>query len=131
MNTVEADQIIKQYLEEQTKTLQMELFRLRTNLKTFIAKELKKENFTMKADTLAVAKMNREQLINLIISYHWLFPHLIDKKETKRYPTAVATRRRRPLTKPRKQPKPVQTGIPPASITITPELRALIERPTN
>ena len=107
MNTVEADQIIKQYLEEQTKTLQMELFRLRTNLKTFIAKELKKEIFTMKADTLAVAKMNREQLINLIISYHWLFPHLIDKKETKRYPTAVATRRRRPLTKPRKQPKPV------------------------
>ena len=58
MNTVEADQIIKQYLEEETKTLQMELFRLRKNLETSIAKELKKEIIAMKADKLAVAKMN-------------------------------------------------------------------------
>ena len=58
MNTVEADQIIKQYLEEETKTLQMELFRLRKNLETSLAKELKKEIIAMKADKLAVAKMN-------------------------------------------------------------------------
>ena len=82
----------------------------------------------MKADKFAVTKVTRENIINLILQYRWLFPHLMIKTGSKRNPTAIATRRRRPLSKPRKQTKPVQTGIPPASIKITPELRALIEK---
>lgn len=59
----------------------------------------------MKADKLAVTKMTREQLINLIISFHRLFPHSMTKKGTKRDPTAAANRRRRrPLTRTPKLP---------------------------
>ena len=36
---------------------------------------MRKEVIAMKADKFAVTKMNRENIINLILQYHWLFPH--------------------------------------------------------
>ena len=57
----------------------------------------------MKANKFAVTKVTRENIINLILQYRWLFPHLMIKTGSKRNPTAIATRRRRPLNKPRKQ----------------------------
>lgn len=132
MDTVESDKIINQYLENQEKARQLEMFKLRKNLETFTAKELKREIIAMKADKLAVTKMNREQLINLIISFHWLFPHLINKKGTKRDPTAVSARRRRPLTRPPKQAQPTtSTAVPPMSIKLTPKLLAMINKPDD
>ena len=73
--------------------------------------------------------MKRNQVVNLILTYYYLFPHLMNNTGSKRDPTKVATRRRRPLTKTPKQSKPVKTGISPASITITPELLRLINQP--
>ena len=126
MNTVEADQIIEKYLAEQKRANEVLLFKLRKNLETFTVKELRKEVIKMKADVFAVTKMKRNQLINLILAHHLLFPHLITKTGTKRDPTKVATRRRRPLTNSQKSPKPVQTGVPPMSIKLTPELQAIL-----
>ena len=48
---------------------------LRNNLKTFTLKELKKEIIKMKADTFAVTHMKRDQIIELIVAYHYLFPY--------------------------------------------------------
>lgn len=104
MSTAESDKTIKQYLEEQKRQEQIQLLKLRKNLESFTAKELKKESIAMKADKLAVTKMTREQLINLIISFHWLFSHSMTKKGTKRDPTAAANLRRRPLTRTPKLP---------------------------
>ena len=111
MNTVEADQVIKEYLAQQERTEQLKRLQLKKNLETFTVKELRKEVIAMKADKFAVTKMTRENIINLILQYRWLFPHLMMKTGFKRNPTAIATRRRRPLNKPRKQTKLVQTGI--------------------
>ena len=47
MNTVEADQIIKEYLENQKRQKQLQIMQLRNNLKTFTLKELKKEIIKM------------------------------------------------------------------------------------
>jgi len=128
MNTVEADQIIKQYPAEQKRTNDVLLFKLRKNLETFTVKELRKEVIKMKADVFAVTKMKRDQLIRLILTHYLLFPHLTMKTGTKRDPTKVATRRRRPLTK---QPKPIQTGTPPMSIKLIPELQAILDARRN
>ena len=106
-----------------------EIFQLRRNLITFTLAELKKEVIKMKTDKFAVTKMKRNQVVNLILTYHYLFPYLMNKTGCKRDPTKVATQRQRPLTKTPKQSKPVKTGIPPASITITPELLQLINQP--
>ena len=114
MNTVEADQVIKEYLAQQERTEQLKRLQLKKNLETFTVKELRKEVISMKADKFTFTKMTRENIINLILQYHWLFPHLIMKAGSKRNPSAITTRRWRPLNKPRKQTKPVQTGIPPA-----------------
>lgn len=87
----------------------------------------------MKAEKFAVTKMTHEQLIKLILSFYWLFPHLMSKKGTKRDPTAVNSRRRRPLLTPpppSKQAKS-QSGVPPASIKLTPELLKLINTPSS
>ena len=73
--------------------------------------------------------MKRNQVVNLMLTYHYLFPHLTNKTGSKRDSTKVATRCQRPLTKTPKQSKPVKTGIPPASIKITPELLRLINQP--
>lgn len=64
------DTIIQAYLDEQERLKQVQLMHLRNNLSTFTLKELKKEIIKMKADKLAVTKMNRERLVNLIINYH-------------------------------------------------------------
>ena len=84
----------------------------------------------MKAEKFAVTKMTHEQLFNLILSFFWLFPHLMSKKGIKRDPTSVNSRRRRPLLNPPKQAKS-QSGVPPASIKLTPELLKLINTPNS
>ena len=60
----------------------------------------------MKYLTFAVTSMRRNQVIDLIIIYWFLFPHLLNKTGTKR------------------QAKPKQDSIPPASIKLPPELSA-------
>ena len=84
MNTVEADQVIKEYLAQQERTEQLKRLQLKKNLETFTAKELRKEVIAMKADKFAVTKMTRENIINLILQYRWLFPHLMTKTGFKR-----------------------------------------------
>ena len=106
-----------------------EIIQLRRNLNTFTLAELKKELIKMKTDKFAVTKMKRNQVVNLSLTYHCLFPYLMNKTGSKRDPTKVATQRQRPLTKTPKQSKPVKTGTPPASIKITPELLRLINQP--
>ena len=60
----------------------------------------------MKHLTFSVMSMRRNQVIDLIIIYRFLFPHLLNKTGTKR------------------QAKPKQDSIPPASIKLPPELFA-------
>ena len=84
MNTVEADQIIREYLENQERQKKLQLMQLRNNLNTFTLKELKKEIIKMKADKFAVTGMKRNQIIELILAYHYLFPHLLTKQGSKR-----------------------------------------------
>ena len=84
MNTVEADQIIKHYLEDQERQKRIQIMQLRNNLKTFTLKELKNEIMKMKADKFAVTRMKRDQIIELILAYHYLFPHLLTKQGSKR-----------------------------------------------
>ena len=57
---------------------------LRNNLKTFTLKELKKEIIKMKAEKFAVTRMRRNQIIELIVQYHYLFPHLLTNQGTER-----------------------------------------------
>ena len=54
------------------------------NLKTFTLKVLKKEIMKMKADKFAVTRMKRNQIIELIVQYHYLFPHLLTNQGIKR-----------------------------------------------
>ena len=79
MNTIESDQIIREYLAGQERQKQLQLMQLRNNLNTFTLKELKKEIIKMKADKFAVTRMKRNQIIELILTYHYLFPHLLTK----------------------------------------------------
>ena len=83
MNTVEDDQIIREYLENQERQKQLQIMQLGNNLKTFTLKELKKETIKMKADKFAVTRMKRDQIIELILAYHYLFPHLLTKQGSK------------------------------------------------
>ena len=76
-----------------------EIIQLRRNLNTFTLAELKKELIKMKTDKFAVTKMKRNQVVNLILTYHYLFPYLMNKTGSKRDSTKVATQRQRPLTK--------------------------------
>ena len=84
MNTVEADQIIREYLENQERQRQIQIMQLRNNLKTFSLKELKKKIIKMKVDKFAVTRMKRDQIIELILAYRYLFPHLLTKQGSKR-----------------------------------------------
>ena len=68
VNTVEADQIIKEYLENQKRQKQLQLMQLRNNLNTFTPKELKKELIKMKADKFAVTRMKRAQIIEFSLT---------------------------------------------------------------
>ena len=45
----------------------------------------------MKADKFAVTWMKRDQIIELIFAYHYLFPHLLSKQGSKR--TSVSGKR--------------------------------------
>ena len=71
-----ADQLLDNYNE-------LQKIELRKNLRTFTLKELKKEIIKMKADKFAVTKMKRRQIIELIVQYHYLFPHLLTKRGSK------------------------------------------------
>ena len=65
-----ADQLLDNYNE-------LQKVQLRNNPKTFPLKELKKEIIKMKADKFAVTHMKRNQITELIVQYHYLFPHLL------------------------------------------------------
>ena len=71
-----ADQLLNSYNE-------LQKIELRKNLNTYTLKELKKEIIKMKADKFAVAQMKRQQISELIIQYHYLFPHLLTKQGSK------------------------------------------------
>ena len=80
-----ADQLLDNYNE-------LQKIELRKNLSTYTLKELKKEIIKMKADKFAVTKMKRRQIIELIVQYHYLFPHLLTNrgsKRTKRKPNST------------------------------------------
>ena len=81
---MDTDQNIKECLEKQERQKQLQIMQLRNNLKTFTHKELKKEIIKMKADKFAVTCMKRDQILELIITYHYLFPHLLTKQGSKR-----------------------------------------------
>ena len=76
-----ADQLLDNYNELQ-KVQNKNI--LRNNLKTFTLKELKKEIIKMKADKFAVTRLKRNQIIELIVQYHYLFPYLLTNQGTKR-----------------------------------------------
>ena len=63
---------------------QLQKVQLRNNLKTFTLKQLKKEIIKMQADKFAVTRMKRNQITELIVQYHYLFPHLLTNQGTKR-----------------------------------------------
>ena len=73
---MDADQLLDNYNE-------LQKIELRKNLNTYTFKELKKEIIKMKADKFAVTKMKRRQIIELIVQYHYLFPHLLTKQASK------------------------------------------------
>lgn len=81
-----------------------EIIALRKNLNTFTLEELKKEVIKMKHLNFTVTRMKRNQVIQLIINYQFLFPHLMNKTGAKR------------------QAKPKKINIPPASIKLPPLL---------
>ena len=68
-----ADQLLDNYNE-------LQKIELRKNLNTYTLKEVKKEIIKMKADKFSVTKMKRRQIIELIVQYHYLFPHLLTKQ---------------------------------------------------
>ena len=78
---------------------ELQKIELRKNLNTYTLKELKKEIIKMKADKFAVTKMKRRQIIELIVQYHYLFPHLLTKqgsKGTKRKPNSTKGNKQKP-----------------------------------
>ena len=85
-----ADQLLDNYNE-------LQKIELRKILNTYTLKELKKEIIKMKADKFAVTKMKRRQIIELIVQYHYLFPHLLTKQGSK------GTKRKSNSTKGNKQ----------------------------
>ena len=100
-----ADQLLDNYNE-------LQKIELRKNLNTYTLKELKKEIIKMKADKFAVTKMKRRQIIELIVQYHYLFPHLLTNKGSKR--TAKPKKPQTPII----QNKPQITPQMPATQTL-------------
>ena len=112
---------------------------LRQNLKTFTLEELKKEVIKMKHLNFAVTSTKHAQVVNLMINYHCLFPHLMNKTGTKkvtrpktvkvtasiklpalRNPKSLAFLAQQALPKPKPElrtrknpPKPAPRKIPP------------------
>ena len=106
-----ADQLLDNYNK-------LQKIELRKNLRTFTLKELKKEIIKMKADKFAVTKMKRWQIIELSVQYHYLFPHLLTKKGSKK------------SAKPKKPQTPViqnisQTNTSQITSQITPQMPAI------
>ena len=95
-----AEQLLDNYNE-------LQKAQLRNNFKTFTLKELKKEMIKMKANKFAVTKMKRNHLIELIVRYHYLFPHLLTNQGTKR-----TTKGKRPTTQPINIPSANYQNIP-------------------
>ena len=141
MNTVEADQIIREYLAEQERQMQLQLMQLRNNLNTFTLKELKKEIIKMKADKFAVTRMKWNQIIELILTYHYLFSHFLTKQGSKR--SSISKKRvddklidqllenqvynppslKQLATQARPIPQlPKKSDVPPPSIKLDPEI---------
>ena len=102
-----ADQLLDNYNK-------LQKIELRKNLRTFTLKELKKEIIKMKADKFAVTKMKRRQIIELSVQYHYLFPHLLTKKGSKK------------SAKPKKPQTPVIQNISQTNTSqITPQTPAI------
>ena len=107
-----ADQLLDNYNE-------LQKIELRKNLNTYTLKELKKEIIKMKADKFAVTKMKRRQIIELIVQYHYLFPHLLTKRGSKG--TKGIIKRKPATTKlPQLTYKPTQQITPPAQQQLPP-----------
>ena len=83
-----------------------EIIKLRNNLNTLTLEGLKKEVIKIKHLNFAVTRINRNQVIQLIINYRILFPYLMNKTGTKR------------------RVKPKKINILPARIKLAPELLA-------
>lgn len=66
----------------------------------------------MKHLNFAVTRMKGNQVIELIINYRFLFPHLVNKTGTKK--------QAKPKTNNTTQTRP--RGLPPATIILTPEI---------
>lgn len=88
-----------------------EIIKVRKNLNTFTLEELKKEVIKMKHLNFALTGMKRNQVIQLIINYRFLFPHLMNKIGTKRHA------------------KPKTGTIPPANIQLPPQIIQLLQQP--
>ena len=88
-----------------------EITALPRNLNTFTLAELKKEVIKMKHLNFAVTHMKRNQVIELIINYRFLFPHLMNKTGTKR------------------RAKPKMINIPPGSIQLPPKIIQQLQQP--
>ena len=106
-----ADQLLDNYNE-------LRKIELRKNLNTYTLKELKKEIIKMKADKFAVTKMKRRQIIELIVQYHYLFPHLLTKRGSK---GTKRITKKKPATKlPQLTYKPTQQITPPTQQQLPP-----------
>lgn len=55
-------------------------------LKTYKLKELKQAMIKMKANKLAITKMRRHQIVNLILPFPMLFPDILNNTRTRRQP---------------------------------------------
>ena len=106
-----ADQLLDNYNE-------LQKIELRQNLTTFTLKELKKEIIKMKADKFAVTKMKRNQIIELIVQYHYLFPHLLTKRGSKG--TKQITKKKPAAKLPQLAYKPTQQITPPTQQQLPP-----------
>ena len=83
-------------------------------LDTYTLRKLKKAIIKMKANKLAITKMRRHQMVNLILTFLMLFPDILNNTGTKR------------------QPKPPKKEvIPPASIKLTRDLLRKLKNATN
>ena len=129
---MDADQLLDNYNE-------LQKIELRKNLNTYTLKELKTEIIKMKADKFAVPRMKRDQVIELILAYHYLLPHLLTKQGGKR--SSVSKKRannqliKQLLNNPVYDPpslkhvaaqaipqKPKTSSIPPPSIKLDPNV---------
>ena len=118
-----ADQLLDNYNE-------LQKIELRKNLNTYTLKELKKE-IKMKADKFAVTKMKRRQIIELIVQYHYLFPHLLTKRGSK---GTKRITKKKPATKlPQLTYKPTQQQLPPITLKHIENVNKLLSKkgPTN